>query len=169
MSESLKDCEAHWFLLWPLPQQVGCSSAEGLVIRVAGRGGTEREESGLRGLVGVKGWQMGLRANAKTINPTSAWPQDPIKFIYIFTLRPPPLKRLCLDISEQRDVPIYLTELSQRTGSWDSLSWLDPIKCISAARTVLQILGQLGISSTCYHSYMACHSNDISLRDLMQH
>lgn len=62
---------------------------------------------------------MGLGVNAKTINPTPAWPQAPIKFIYIFTLRPP-LKRLCLDISKQRDAPIYLaTELSQRTGSWD--------------------------------------------------
>lgn len=51
-SESLKDREAHWVLLWPLPQQVGCSSAEGLVIGVAGRGGTERVESGLRGVKG---------------------------------------------------------------------------------------------------------------------
>lgn len=48
------------FLLWhlktqlPLAQQVGCSSAEGLVIQVAGRAGTEQEELGLRGLVGVK-------------------------------------------------------------------------------------------------------------------
>lgn len=74
---------------------------------------------GTVGLGRAKGWRMGLGVNVKTINPTSAWPQVPIKFIYIFTLRPP-LKRLCLDISKQRDVPIYLaTKRSQKTGSWD--------------------------------------------------
>jgi len=110
-----------WFLLWhlkssrPRIQQVGCSSAEGLVMRVGGRG----RDLARGGGVGAKGWRMGLGVNAKIINPTSAWPEVPIKFIYIFTLRPP-LKRLCLDISKQRDVPIYLaTKLSKKPGSWD--------------------------------------------------
>lgn len=65
---------------------------------------------------------MGPRVNAKTINLTSARPQHPIKFIYIFTLRPAPLKRLCLDISEQPDMSIYLTGLSQRTRSRDQFT-----------------------------------------------
>lgn len=66
--------------------------------------GERRDFAGAGGGVGSKeagaaarGMTDGLaEVNAKAINPTSGWPQAPIKFIYIFTLRPP-LKHLCLD------------------------------------------------------------------------
>lgn len=93
---------------------------------------------------------MGPRVNAKTINLTSARPQHPIKFIYIFMLRPAPLKRLCLDISEQRDMSIYLTRLSQRTRSRTSLPRpdLNKRRCISADLTAnLEAAMHLGLYS----------------------
>lgn len=145
-SQSLKGTELFllWHLKpsWPWIQQVGCSSAEGLVILGWGRDLAGAGEVGTEGLGRAKkGWRMGLGVNAKTINPTSAWPQVPIKFIYIFTLRPP-LKRLCLDISKHRDVPIYLaTKLSQRpAGSWERFipPWPDCLLISSAVQVSLK-------------------------------
>lgn len=156
-----------WFLLWhlkpswPCIQQVGCSSAEGLVVRGVGWG----RDLALGGGVGSKGWRMGLGLNAKTINPTSAWPQVPIKFIYIFTLRTP-LKCLCLDISKQHDMPIYLaTKRSEDrelgpvypTLTWRAVSSYPPLFKVHSkdllliaglCREFLFIIPGIGLSSS---------------------
>lgn len=133
VTQSLKDRETECLLLWhlkpscPWIQQVSSSSAQGLVIHCWGRTLLKQEGLGPRGLVGARGWWMGLGVNAKTINPTSTWPQVPIKFIYIFTLHPP-LKHLCLDIWKQHDVPIWYVlpaDSDRELGSvYLSLIWL---------------------------------------------
>lgn len=109
---------AEWFSLrhlrrsWSQIQQVSCSSAEGLVIR------------GLAGVSGGEGgddwWPWGECQNYKS---NWAWPTAPIKFIYIFTLRPL-LKLLCLDDSKRREAMIRLSLV--RVGGWTHfiLYWL---------------------------------------------
>lgn len=101
--------KAEWFSLrhlrrsWSQIQQVSCSSAEGLVIR------------GLAGVSGGGGndwWPWGECQNYKS---NWAWPTAPIKFIYIFTLRPL-LKLLCLDDLKRREAMIRLVLV--RVGGW---------------------------------------------------
>lgn len=96
VTNSLKALNGSYYGIWS-PAGLGSNRSAVVQLRVLWSGvlgvGREtwlqQEELELRGLGRAKEWRMGLRVNAKTINPTLAWPWVPIKFIYIFTLCPP--------------------------------------------------------------------------------
>lgn len=148
----IKGLNDSYYGIWS-PAALGSSRSAAVQLRVLWSGlerggrGERRDFAGAGGGVGseeagaaARGMTDGLaEVNAKAINPTSGWPQVPIKFIYIFTLRPP-LKHLCLDFFKSSVTRLYI---SARTSNPDPSKSRLTSSCLNFPLKALLLIARL--------------------------